>query len=337
MTRAAMDLKPRFDSFLAERGLSRDKLVEGIDRSHGEVVAAVATGSGAAGYGNAGSDVDLIVLVQKPVQAVPIMSFQSELMFDVEYYETDHVLRQIDQLFNDRRSPISNVSEWSRRFMFIKVAAKISSGQLLHTDERFEDIFAKLHSPQFRLLLASWWRVEALRNCFMARVLSASAPAMACMLYAESIFAALAAVAAQGGETIISKKWLGAKLERIGAEDERQAYLQTLKLSFSQRGDRVIACSRLAELARRFVLDHPIAHRATARLMLDSNIAVTKLKDGWVVHSNHQGCKLNSVEIKSCNLASGEPVWTGRVEDHVPDLPVKLMLFGMLWTEIRLA
>src|SRR4051794_14164367 len=74
------------DRFLDESGLERQRLVEEVGDAFGVPSLIVATGSVIQGFGSSTSDLDVYVLVPRPVTGFPLLSYIDGARIDIAWH-----------------------------------------------------------------------------------------------------------------------------------------------------------------------------------------------------------------------------------------------------------
>lgn len=333
MTRAEQR-SAKLEETLRQRGMDRAGVQGQVDAAFGKPELAVASGSIAAGFGTPESDVDIIVVVSKPVPQVPVLSFAGSVRFDTEYYETSFVRHQF-VLVAEGPEPgqPSNERRWRSGFRALRLLTRLEYGWVLSADDEWQRKIESLRCPEFRSVVSRWWTSEAMRRLMAADWVAATNPVLACLRLQDAIMSSLSASAAEAGELIMGKKWLPAKLKAMGDMPSFELLRTTLRLAGAP-GERG-AVERLRDIAVGLI---PAGHDGDIfELSLASGVEVTSLDHELLCSRwNMRGAAVRADSAAVLRNAGPEAlVWSGTVKDVPPAPLIRLFEKDMLWLGSR--
>ncbi|MEV0250961.1 nucleotidyltransferase domain-containing protein [Nocardia sp. NPDC050712] len=168
-------------------------------------------GSIAEGFGNAGSDVDFLVVVPgtEELPTLPAVLFVENRRVEVRTRSVRQLRDQLDRLGTDRDEDLFNRCQRFLRAIEIRGGA-VDLGELR----------ARKRYPDFAAELAGWWTgraVQALRYAVALRAMGARAEAGGWAR--DGLLQAIKGWAAGRGETYLETKWLPHQLDRMGQHE----------------------------------------------------------------------------------------------------------------------
>ena len=208
-------MREYLNGFLTPHGQHHDDLVKEVDRGFGQPKLVVVAGSVLQGFGNPASDVDLHVIVDDGRVTDFHLSFH-DLGFavDVNYVEQGW----IRQAALDTEAPLTNRAEFTAEQRRVTQLGRFALGLPLAGETEWLDWRAELLT-RYAARAARLSRNTALRHLIAARLLAEHDPLLAAQCYCDAGLAVLTTLAAQAGEPYVGTKWLGLKLDRMGATD----------------------------------------------------------------------------------------------------------------------
>jgi hypothetical protein len=211
-------MRHNLDTFLAARGTTVDRLVEQVDHVFGAPRLIVAAGSVIQGFGNPTSDVDLLVLVDNDkVSRFPVPSYDGDQGFDLVYLDIGWVRRMADAAADGSLCAIaSRPAEWVNAYEDLLMYTRLPLGAPLYADPEWRDWLDQARGARLHRTLHRWWVLDALRYWCAARLLREAHPLLAAERYCDAGIALLHARATMAGEPYFHRKWVAAKLERLG-------------------------------------------------------------------------------------------------------------------------
>lgn len=323
-------------AFLSEYDYTPEKLLSEVEEVFGAPELVLATGSILAGYGNSMSDVDLIVVVKnRSLSDLPIMSFPNNLKVDTEYYDSDDIRSNID-LIRSSKWPLQEPFDpprWQKFLRGLKLATRLQTSYPLIVSEEWEKTLETLDEDWLRQSLVNWWHIEALRCRLAARWTLSRSPLLASIRVADAVLAALHKCAAERGELYFHKKWIGQKIKRLNDDDLLGSYERVFDPTVSdaddlkkyERLDR--ECDRLLGGAS----DHE--YQYVLRLAKQTEILdapTGRLASQWGM----KGLLFEPSELRSFNAKTGI-VATGSIKDAPEPDVMELYQHGMCWLAVN--
>ncbi|QBS46300.1 AMP-binding protein [Nocardia sp. CS682] len=178
-------------------------------------------GSLAEGFGNAGSDVDFLVLAPggEELPTLPTVLFIDGRRVEVRTRSEAQLRRQLEQVA--QAATVAELDEdlLNRCQRFLR-ATVIRPGSL-----DVDELRALLPHPTFMTLIADWWTaraVQALRYAVALRTLKARDEAIDWAR--DGLLQAMKGWAARRGESYLETKWLPQQLDRIGTAEPIDRY-----------------------------------------------------------------------------------------------------------------
>jgi hypothetical protein len=322
--------RSRLERFLAPYGLSDDDLVAQVDPAFGEPVLVSACGSVLQGFGNARSDIDLDVVVERErISQMPFAAYKEGARVDVQYHAATEVAAQLKTIRESPWPPPEPIDRaaWLRSRRALTTATRLAAGLPLRLAERWKDYDAKLHESWLHETAAAWWRLEAERRRLAARWLFDADPLLGCLRYSDAVLAALEARAAAAGQTYFAAKWIAEKLRALADCEGLALYHEALRLPIDP------ACRGSYQARSESSLSRLVADRAgalVANLWYADGVRVRRVGSRSLVSR----WDMRAVEVRDIDLpapGAGAPLWSGP-SDTLPG-PRVLDLFraDMLW------
>jgi hypothetical protein len=317
--------------FLAPYRLTLDDIRGELDDSFGEALLVVATGSVLQGYGNSRSDIDLFVVVERDVRALPLLSFTKGARVDTTF----HTATTLDGQVAEARSPWPPQApcpqrEWVRRKRALDTVTRFALSSVLSGSESWRAWRAELEQPWLLDALVTWWGVEAVRRRQAGRFFRDRNPFLSAQRYCEATVAALERRAARAGHLYFvsaTGKWLPEKLlamrDASGLAACREAF-STPSPHYHERAEEFLA----AELAD---LDHVASRWALELSVLDGTEAFPVGHSTVVARWQSRHVELP----EPCEVpAPAATVWNGVVDDEPPEPWSTLLANDMLWVSV---
>ncbi len=211
-------LATRLDGFLATRGVTRDGLLASLDEPFGRPLLVVAAGSILQGVGNARSDLDLIIVVERKVSRLPLASFAHSVLVDPVYFGVAEVEDWIPSLRDAAWPPVGGVDldHWGRRCEQLLHATRFAYGLTLLARDGWDRWAMAFRDNWLVEQVCRWWRVEAMRRRCAARWLVDGKPMLAAQRWMDAVLAMLECRAAAAGQFFFAPKWLSEKFRILG-------------------------------------------------------------------------------------------------------------------------
>lgn len=204
--------------YLEKHATSLTALTDQISSSFGASLLTVAAGSVVEGFGNAESDIDLMVVVDSgQVTDFPVSSHAIGVPVDVNYLQAGWVTQAAGRISSGAgvHEAQRDRASWKAGYRELTRLGRIATGDVLHAHgdwlQRHHDL-----TSVFPSFARQWWRAEALRQRTAARLLAPTRPLTAAHRYCDAQLAALEGSAVEAGQLYVGPKWLAAKLERLG-------------------------------------------------------------------------------------------------------------------------
>ncbi|UQI45704.1 hypothetical protein M1P56_15745 [Streptomyces sp. HU2014] len=319
-------LEKRLDTFLEQRGVSREAVLKEADQGMGTPALAVAAGSVLAGFGNHRSDLDLLVLVENDrLTRFPIQSHEHGTLIDVGIRRASTVRDSTAELAAGAWPRFATVTEdaWNHRRRALNTANRLALGLPLTASPPWDDWHARLRGPWLAEAVEQWWTVEAHRLAQAARWLLDARPMAAAVRAREAVVAALNARAAVGGELYFAAKWVGEKLKALGDTEGLALLRDALAPPLAPREH---VAHHLAAVERLTGAAAPLH----AVLRWSTGVGATVLDDRTVVDR----WQLRALEVPRRDLPpgdSGAVVWSGPAGAFPPDDLLTLFVHDMVW------
>jgi hypothetical protein len=296
----------------------------------------LATGSILAGFGNSMSDVDLIVVVKnKSLSDLPIMSFTNDMKVDTEYYDSDDVRSNI-HLIQSSRWPLQEPLDpprWRKVVRGLKLATRLEASYPLIASEKWKETLETLGEDWLRQSLVNWWHVEALRCRLAARWTLSRSPLLASIRMEDALLAALHKCAAERGEIYFKRKWIGEKLRRLNDERLLRSYEKVFDPTTSDTDD-LEKYKRLDQECDLLLKEVPeYEYQYVLRLAKQTEIFDTptgRLVSQWGM----KGLLFEPTELRSFNSKTGI-VATGLINDAPEPDVMELYQHGMCWLGVN--
>ncbi|MET9848424.1 hypothetical protein [Streptomyces ossamyceticus] len=315
-------LARRLDTFLEQRGLTREAVRGEADQGVGAPLLAVAAGSVLAGFGNHRSDLDLLVLVENDrLTRFPIQSHEHGSLIDVNIRRASSVRDTTAALATHPWPRFDSVTEdaWNHRRRALNTVGRLALGLPLTAEPPWDEWHTSLHAAWLAEAIEGWWTVEAHRLALAARWLLPHRPHAAAVRTREAVTAALNARAAAAGELYFAAKWAGEKLKVLG-DTEGLAVLRAALAPDLDVPRSLAAVERLVGAPEGL---HAVLRWATG-------VTATPLDDRTVVDR----WQLRTVESPGVGLPPGDGdavVWSGPADTGPPDDLLRLFVHNLLW------
>jgi hypothetical protein len=324
------EMRDHLTRFLSGYGAATEDLLGEVDGGFGEPELTVASGSVLHGFGNAGSDIDLhIVVAGRKVTNFPVSSHRLGVAVDTTFFDAEWVRAESSVVLAGPGSPAGvDRAAWRAARARLLGLGRLSFGYALAGSDDWRAWQAGLREP-FVGHAVAWWRAETLRYRTAARLLAHHRPLAAALRSCDAATAALDALASAGGQVYVGHKWLGLKLERLGRADLVEAYARLLDLPVTV--SEVPAYQAAAEeLIHRLTADDPLPDDPFVTLTPADGTTSWQVQDRVLVHR----WGLRGVELTSRD-AGADPklAWTGRVSELPNDLQA-LIEEDLVWISV---
>lgn len=330
---ASEHLSKRLDNFLASRAMSRETVLVSVDEPFGRPLLVVAAGSILQGVGNARSDLDIIVVVERKVSRLPLASYAQSVLIDPKYFDVAEAEGWPSAIRNSPWPPIGHIelARWGQRWERLLYATRFAYGlPLLARDgwDRWMDVFRE---PWLITQVCHWWRVEAVRRRIAARWLIGRKPMLAAQRQLEAVLAVLESRAAAAGHHFFGPKWLSEKLRAMEDKDGLAI------LGAIMRGP-----TREAEVAAYIERCEALLDRLGIGGDDDGLVAYLSYLPGTQVEARHGQIVVSRGNLRSvaCRDSavprgnSGAPLWQGGITAHPPPALLSLFAADMMWVSI---
>jgi predicted nucleotidyltransferase len=275
----------RLEQFLAPHGYHAESLLQEVENVFGEPELVSATGSVLSGFGNATSDVDLMVVVPRVgLHDLPILSFPKHLRVDSEYYGSQDVQDQVTIVRDQPWPPRQRISRsiWVKYWRALRIVTRLEGSFPLKASPAWSDRVASLSGDWLRSQVSNWWYHEALRLRIAAQWAQPRNPLLAQLRMSDALLCALHGEVSQCGELILHKKWLPEKLKAAGLRQ----HLQLFEFAISSTAGTVMDEEKYARLERE--VDSILAHglgqsRVSIQLRLSDGTKVINVPGGILV------------------------------------------------------
>jgi hypothetical protein len=317
-------------------GISRKEVLAQVSGAFGDPMLISMTGSLAAGYGNAESDVDVYVVVPDQVMQVPMVAYHEGLRIDVRYFSASEV-RPWTQTLRADWPPAAEQGgrrPYVRRKGALHAAVRFAVGIDLQTGPEMSAWLADLRSSWLTETVADWWSAEAARRLVAARWLLTPGAAgweRAWLRHSDAVLAALEVHAARSGHIFFGPKWLSEKF----AQTEDGVALADLDeaMRFGPDGD----LGRFAERCADVVARESIMDGLHWQLCPASGVAV----DDYVGRRLVSRWGLRGVEYPAGGatvldpvVAGEQVVWSGSLDQRPATALLDLFRADMLWLSV---
>ncbi|MEH2500343.1 hypothetical protein V1294_006822 [Bradyrhizobium sp. AZCC 1678] len=323
-------------SFLGKNDYTPEKLLSEVEEVFGTPELVLATGSILAGLGNSMSDVDLIVVVRnKSLSDLPIMSFPSNLKVDTEYYDADDVRSNI-HLIQSSKWPLQEPLDpprWQKFVRGFKLATRLQASYPLIVTEQWKEVLQTLGEDWLRQSLVSWWHTEALRCRLAARWTVSRSPLLASIRMGDALLTALHKCAVERGEIYFHRKWIGQKLRRLNDERLLGSYERVFDPTMSDADD-LAKYKRLDQECELLLKDVPdYEYQYVLRLAKQTEILdapTGRLVSQWGM----KGLLFEPAELRSFDSKTGI-VAAGSINDAPERDVMELYQHGMCWLSVN--
>jgi len=324
-------LDARLDAFLTARGVTRGQLLAQLDEPFGAPLLVAAVGSIMQGVGNRRSDLDLIVIVPKPVARMPAASYVGPVLIDPAYFSVDEAERwlAIRESRWPARGPV-DLPQWGRYCEQLSYATRFAFGRALAGTDRWIEWMQCFRDSWLIERVCQWWRVESVRKRVAARWLLDQRPLLAAQRELEAVLALLEVRAAAAGLHFIGPKWLAEKLKAIGDGEALEILRACLRAP--RRTGEVEAHVERCEAAC----------AALSGSSVDPSVAWLSYlpdvdgehRDGRVFfhRGNVRGVAL--ADMPAVLPGQGQPLWCGRADADPPRAARVLFAADLCWLSI---
>jgi hypothetical protein len=322
------------ERFLKERDIPMARLTEHVEEVFGVPRMVVAAGSVIHGFGNPGSDVDVLVLVDNPqVTNFPLASYDGQQAFDVTYLDTAWAREIGAQIIGG--SALAFVHEpagCAKTHETFVQFSRLPLGFVIEAEPEWNEWVARMRGPALGRILQRWWVLRALRAWIAARVFGADKPWLAAHRYCDAGLALLNARATAAGETYYGPKWVAAKLARLNDQAGLAVYERLLAIpgDGAELPSYVDACEEL--LAS---LSPVVPESEEVRLMVSYAPGVKvfrangrTLVSRWMM----RGLEFRG-SLPTAALSTDGPIWTGTAGALPPWLR-ELLAADLAWLGI---
>jgi hypothetical protein len=233
-------MRRHLDEFLDGHGLTVSDIPSEVDRSLGEPVLVVASGSVLQGFGNPSSDVDLYAVVDREsITDFPMNTYRDGLHFDITFLKVSWLSGQLDALRTATKAGtllvLPDRESWKAEHRRLTQLNRLALGLALSGRDEWRGWQAELRRLWPRQL-TTWWKTEAVRYRTAATVLEDIHPLAAALRHGDAYLRALSALCAEAGELYFMDKWLGSKLCRLGWDDLVERFRAVMALPADARG-----------------------------------------------------------------------------------------------------
>lgn len=326
-------------NFVENKGLSLDSLLEEVEASYGGVLCVIATGSIAAGFGNCNSDVDLMIMVdQDSVSPMPIMSYKNGLKIDSEYYYGDKLAQQIESVLQEVYPPQGQLRplDWPKYFRAIQIATRFSVSQPLRGNQKWMDLIQRCKSPAMYSQVSQWWLLEALRGLAGARMVAQHNSKYAAFVYTDAVMALLSARVAKQGLVLLSKKWLGEKLNRLEDADNLALYRRVLTASCDHMGEAHTLCDDLDTVLSNAEELQGLIKTSHYDVWLSKHTEIKRFDDLTILKKYFRGCKVKAEHHQKNAISNNMPLacydFSAKVDEEIQ----QMFLQGFAWVGLTL-
>jgi hypothetical protein len=322
-------------AFLNRKDATITDLLAQVDKSFGEPLLVVATGSVLEGFGNEESDVDVSIFVDAPtVTDFPVSSHTLGLPLDLNYIDSTWATENSVFVFRNQlhAGPAFSRTEWKRSLRRLTRLGRLCTGAVLTGQGDWLEWQQRLCAA-FQEHAVTWWRTEALRQLSAGRLLAPTAPLLAAQRYCDAGLAVLESRAAAAGELYVGSKWIAAKLGRHGAADLLSAFERFMDLPVKAE-EAPAYCVDAVSLIRELTAGHP--------LPVNPQIALSKLPgvQRWEVRGRvlwHRwtlrGAEVDDDSALDFDNEEGL-LWQGRL-DEVPDIARFIAVQNFAWLSVE--
>lgn len=227
-----VEMREHLERFLKARDVPVARLSQHVEDVFGAPRMVTAAGSVIHGFGNPGSDIDVLALVDNPrVTTFPLASYDGELAFDVTYLDTAWA-RDVGEkvtggtLLSRVHEPDGCAETHDTLVQF----TRLPLGVLLEAEPAWGAWVSRMRGPALAGVLRRWWVLRALRSWAAARIVRGARPRLAAHRYCDAGMALLNARATAAGECYFGPKWVAVKLTRLADNEGLAVYDRLLGL-----------------------------------------------------------------------------------------------------------
>ncbi|GIH04903.1 hypothetical protein Rhe02_29700 [Rhizocola hellebori] len=330
----AVEMHSHLERFLADRDIPMTRLTDHVEEVFGVPRLVVAAGSVIHGFGNPGSDVDVLVLVDNPgVTNFPLSSYDGQQAFDVTYLDTAWA-REVGEQIGDG-SALACVHEpagCAKTHETLVQFSRLPLGFVIEAEPEWNAWVSRMRGPALGRILRRWWLLRALRAWTAARIFGADKPWLAAHRYCDAGLALLNARVTAAGEAYFGPKWVAAKLARL----DDQAGLAVYERLLAVPGDGaalpsyVDRCEELLESLSAIGPESPQVH-LVASYAPGVNVFRANgrtLVSRWMM----RGVEFAG-PLPQAAMSAGGPIWAGRLTE-LPSWLRALLVADMAWLGI---
>ena len=330
--RGHMDKSQSLQAEMDRHGLADQDLLDEVLGMVPTASAVIVTGSLAAGYGNAHSDIDLVCIVAGgQFSKMPVMVYKGDAKIDCEYWMLPDLVDAAAAVTQaDMLRSAGDLHAWKQLTKILQPLVKLSFAHVLHADDAARPLLEQVRSPAFADTVRQWWALESLRLLMAARRLLPLAPQVASNLYSESVFSALSARAA-AQSLLFGKKWLGEKLQRLDDQPALALYRLALMLPGGSESELRERCA----LLDRAVAESPqvaplLPHVTDVQWWLSPGIRLNRFSDCvllWQGKAGYQFPRRHAAE----SWQPGQAIGTLRDAENGEQVAAALFKDGLTW------
>jgi hypothetical protein len=326
-------LSERLDKFLASRAMSRETVLASLDEPFGRPLLVVAAGSILQGVGNARSDLDIIVVVERKVSRLPLASYAQSVLIDPKYFDVAEAEGWASAIRDSSWPSVGHIEleQWGQRWERLLYATRFAYGlPLLARDgwDRWMDVFRE---PWLIAQVCQWWHVEAVRRRIAARWLIGRKPMLAAQRQLEAVLAVLESRAAAAGHHFFGPKWLSEKLRAMD-DTEGLAMLGAIMRGPTREAEVAAYIERCEALLDTLGISGD-DHGLIAYLSYLPGTQVEE-RDGQIVVSRGNLRSVACRDTAATRHDPGAPLWQGGIAAHPPPALLSLFAADMLWVSI---
>ncbi len=322
---------------LATIGVDPSDIATQIDEVFGRTRLAVASGSIAAGYANASSDLDLYVITEgKGADAgatnVPIVSHELGILMDIFYWDAD----ETDEMLEELRSKLifteladDPIQATRRTASSLARAVRLAVGAVVVESDDADPVLRSVRGDWLTERAADWWRFQAWRHELSAAWLADRRPIVARQNLCDAALFALKCEVTEAGFAYFNPKWIAIELSELGWNHRLASYRAVL--SAAADIDEGASVSSATALTHEIVGEMP----ADIEAYIVALPGVEQLRVGrrtlvwrW---------DLNGVELDEFEIPTEGVLWRGAARDCPPSWVLDLVETGMAWTGLTRA
>jgi hypothetical protein len=329
-----VEMHSHLERFLRERDIPMSRLTGHVEDVFGVPRMVVAAGSVIHGFGNPGSDVDVLVLVDNPdVTNFPLSSYDGQQAFDVTYLDTAWARQAGEQIVNGSAlASVHDPAGCARTHEMLVQFSRLPLGFVIDAQPEWNAWVSQMRGPELGGTLQRWWVLRALRAWIAARVFGADKPWLAAHRYCDAGLALLNARATAAGEAYFGPKWVAAKLARLDDQAGLAVYERLLAVpadgaelpSYVDNCEQLLAS--LSPIGPESAQVHLVASYAPGVKVFRANGRT--LVSRWMMRGlEFQG------SLPKPAMSTDAPIWTGRLAD-LPSWLRALLVADMAWLGI---